>query len=149
MMEPRCRIVRHYKENLKKCSLEPLRPDPRLSFEKWKPGDEIHARGELLLEIDAPELTSQDAGLELLILDATWRYLPAMRNSLRGTVVARSLPRDVLTAYPRTARLSENPPEGLASIEALYAALRILGHRDDALLDAYYWRERFLDQWPI
>lgn len=138
------RLIRHYRENLKKCTLEPLRGDPRFEFVRWKPGAHHDAGGHTVLEIDAPVLTAADAGRPLLILDSTWRYLEPMRESLHGDFVTRSLPRAVGTAYPRVAKLGPNPEPGLASIEALYAALRILGTRDDALLDGYHWRAQFL-----
>ncbi len=138
------RIARHFRENLKKCSLQPLVGDDRFEFLKWRPGDAIESDGHILLEIDAPPLTQADAGHSILLLDSTWRYLPAMRRAVEGRFLARSLPRDLRTAYPRVARLSPNPPAGLASIEALYAALRILGCRDDALLASYHWRDQFL-----
>ena len=68
-----------------------------------------------------------------------------MRASVLGDCIPRSLPATLRTAYPRTARLSENPVRGLASIEALYAALRIVGTRDDTLLASYHWGAEFLD----
>ena len=138
------RLWRHYRENLKKCSLEPLVGDPRFRFERWRSGTTIDAQGCILLEIDAPVLERADAGHELVLLDSTWRYLGAMRASVTGPCIPRSLPPDLQTAYPRVARLGENPPRGLASIEALYAALRMLGHRDDELLANYHWRTAFL-----
>lgn len=141
---PLARIWRHHKERLKKCSLQPLVEDPRFDFTRWSPGTKIDASGGILLEIDAPPLGPEDAGHPLILLDSTWRYLPDMRASVHGRYLSRSLPRSVRTAYPRVAVLSENPEPGLASIEALYAALRILGQRDDDLLRNYHWRADFL-----
>ena len=137
-------LVRHWKENKKKCTLQPLLGDERFRFETWKRDREIEADGLLLLEPGAPELSPDDAGRTLLLLDSTWRFLPAMRASLRGVVVPRAIPTGVRTAYPRKAILSDEPDGGLASIEALYLALRLLGRRDDALLAGYHWRESFL-----
>lgn len=138
------RVLRHPKENRRKCSLEPLVGDPRFEFVRWHPSSAHDATGYTLLEIDAPVLTGADAGRPLLILDSTWRYLPKMRQALRGLFAPRSLPAALATAYPRVARLSRNPDAGLASIEAVYAALRILGQRDDTLLDSYRWKDDFL-----
>lgn len=137
-------LVRHWKENKRKCTLQPLVGDPRFRFETWKLDREIPAEGLLLLEPGAPELSPADAGRTILLLDSTWRFLPRMRASLRGNVVPRAIPSGVRTAYPRKAVLSEEPDGGLASIEALYLALRLLGRRDDQLLDAYHWRDAFL-----
>ncbi|MFT6109597.1 MAG: ribosome biogenesis protein Tsr3, partial [Planctomycetota bacterium] len=41
----------------------------------------------------------------------------------------------------------EDPSEGLASVEALYAALLLLGATDiEYLLDDYLWKKEFLDR---
>jgi pre-rRNA-processing protein TSR3 len=57
----------------------------------------------------------------------------------------RSLPPELQTAYPRKSKIFEDPQNGLASIEALHAALCMLGKRDDSLLDGYRWRKEWLD----
>ncbi|PIE24074.1 MAG: hypothetical protein CSA62_04510 [Planctomycetota bacterium] len=139
-------LVRHWKENKKKCTLQPLLGDPRFRFETWKREREIEAEGMLLLEPGAPELSPADKDRPILLLDSTWRFLPAMRESLRGSFISRAIPSQLRTAYPRKAVLSEEPDGGLASIEALYLALRLLGRRDDTLLASYHWRQAFLAQ---
>ena len=53
---------------------------------------------------------------------------------------------DVRTAYPRVSKVFDDPQQGLASIEALYLAKRLLGDDDASLLDGYHWREEFLRQ---
>lgn len=138
-------IVRHYKERKSKCSVQPLVEDDRFAFVKFVPELQVEATGFTLLAVDAPALSPDDAGRPLLILDSTWRYLPAMERAILGNPPARSLPRELETAYARTSKIEDDPDGGLASIEALYAALRILGHRDDALLDDYFWRDPFLE----
>ena len=40
----------------------------------------------------------------------------------------------------------EDPVEGLASVEALYVAKRLLGDDDPSLLDGYHWKDEFLAQ---
>lgn len=136
-------ILRHYKENPRKCSLQPLRYDPRFHFLNFALNRTIDATSFALLEIDAPPLTPADASRPLLILDSTWRHLPKMRNALIGDFTPRSLPQ-IPTANPRTSKITPDPPRGLASIEALYLALRILNQRDDSLLDSYHWKTTFL-----
>ncbi len=136
-------ILRHYKENPRKCSLQPLRYDPRFHFLKFALNRTIDATGFTLLEIDAPLLTPADASRPLLILDSTWRYLPKMRKALTGDFTPRSLPQ-IPTASPRISKITPDPPRSLASIEALYLALRILNQRDDSLLDSYHWKTTFL-----
>jgi pre-rRNA-processing protein TSR3 len=57
----------------------------------------------------------------------------------------RSVPPGVRTAYPRRSKLYQDPAGGLASVEALAAALHVLGLPPDAVLDGYRWREPFLE----
>ena len=65
-------------------------------------------------------------------------------HCLHGEGVRRTLPA-VATAYPRVSKIAEDPHGGLASVEALYFAKLLLGERDDSLLNAYYWRETFIE----
>ena len=37
-----------------------------------------------------------------------------------------------------------DPEAGLASIDALYVARRLLGDDDPSLLDGYHWKDQFL-----
>ena len=137
-------VLRHYKERKSKCSLQPLVDRSDIAFVEWEPEASLELGPHLLLELDAPELSREDAGLPLLLLDSTWRYLAPMRASVTGPIIPRALPKSLQTAYPRKSKLNNDPGAGLASIEALYAALRILGRRDDSLLSDYHWREEFL-----
>jgi pre-rRNA-processing protein TSR3 len=137
-------VIRHPKERIAKCSLRFLHDRPGFRFFKAREGFQFDGTGHLLLAIDAPPLTRADAGAPLLLLDSTWRYLPQLVAAVTGTPIRRSLPRTLVTAYPRVSRTFTDPPAGLASIEALYAALRILGHDDPTLLDGYHWRDAFL-----
>lgn len=142
---PRVTILRHYKERLAKCSLRGLEARGDFTFRTIRPGLSFDAGGHTLLTVEAPVLTPADAVRPLLLLDSTWRLLPQLEAALTGTPpVPRSLPRGLVTAYPRTSKISEDPAAGLASVEALYAALRLLGHDDPTLLDDYYWRDEFL-----
>lgn len=137
-------IVRHPKERRSKCSLEPLRGREDLLFTVWRPGARYDAGGYLLLEPGAPEIGPEDGNWPLLLLDSTWRRLPAMRATVGNPGRCRSLPAWLRTAYPRTSKIAEDPPTGLASVEALYAARRLQGRPVEGLLDRYYWREAFL-----
>jgi pre-rRNA-processing protein TSR3 len=136
-------VIRHRKERLAKCSLASLHGRPGFTFLRAQPGMRYDATGHVVLAVDAPPLTAADAGRPLLLLDSTWRWLPQLEACLTGEVVRRSLPA-VPTAYPRASRQFQDPPQGLASIEALYVALRILGDEDRTLLDGYHWKEQFL-----
>lgn len=137
-------VIRHHKERISKCSLRLLHDRKEMTFLKARPGFEFDATGFTLLAVDAPELTLADAGRPLLLLDSTWRWLPQLEACVRGTPVRRRVPATVRTAYPRQSRLFADPARGLASVEALYVARRILGDDDPSLLDGYHWRSEFL-----
>ena len=138
-------IIRHPRERLSKCSLTPLHGRPELTFRKAHPGFVLDATGYTLLAMDSPVLSVEDAGRPLLLLDSTWRLLPQLNACLTGEPVFRSLPEGIPTAYPRVSKVSKDPLGGLASVEALYLAKRLLGDDDPSLLDDYYWKDAFLN----
>jgi len=135
-------FVIHPRERRSKCSVEPLRNRPGFHFHQFPRPIDVDLTGYVRLGIGAPELTSGDADSGLLILDGTWRLAERMQPFYQH-VPARSLP-FTKTAYPRKSQLFDDPDQGLATIEALYVAYRILGRPLDGLLDHYYWREEFL-----
>ena len=45
---------------------------------------------------------------------------------------------------PRVSKVFDDPDRGLASIEALYVARRLLGDDDRDLLHGYHWKDEFL-----
>ncbi|HLQ38324.1 MAG TPA: hypothetical protein VK348_11005 [Planctomycetota bacterium] len=137
-------VIRHVKERLSKCSLRHLHGRPELLFLRAKPGFSFDATGFTLLVVDAPVLTPADAGRPLLLLDSTWRWLPQLAACVRGAPVPRSIPPGVRTAYPRSSKLWPDPERGLASVEALYVARRLLGDDDPSLLAGYHWQQEFL-----
>lgn len=137
-------IIRHHKERLSKCSLESLNGRPEIHFIKTSSNLKFDCTNFILLTINAPVLSPADANHPLLLLDSTWKLLPNLETCLVGTPIRRSLPKSFKTAYPRTSKLTKDPLNGLASIEALYIAKYILGQNDYSLLDAYYWKEAFL-----
>ena len=66
---------------------------------------------------DGEDLSQADRGIRLLLVDCTWRRLPKL-----------------VTAYPRRSKLTPDPEHGLASVEALYAAMALLdGPRPELL----------------
>ena len=87
----------------------------------------------------------------LLVLDGTWRWVEPMER-LAASIPVRSLP-PLETAYPRSSKVSENPDGGLATIEAIYAAYRLLGRDTTGLLDHYHWGVDFVERnallWPV
>ena len=136
-------VIRHPKERRSKCSLTPLEGREDITFYKAREGWSFDVSGFTVLGLGAPELSVEDCGRPLLLLDSTWRLLPQLEACLQGQGVRRTLP-PVPTAYPRVSKIAEDPHGGLASIEALYLAKRLLGERDDSLLAQYYWRAQFL-----
>lgn len=137
-------VIRHPKERIAKCSLRFLHERPEMTFLRARPGFRFDATGFTLLAVDAPALSVADAGRPLLLLDSTWRWLPQLMACVTGTPVLRSIPGTVRTAYPRVSKVFEDPAAGLASIEALYLARKLLGDDDPSLLDGYHWKDAFL-----
>lgn len=146
---PKTLILRHRKENLKKCSLRGLegREDCcflKYPFESLPPLDHYV----MLVMEGAPPLTLEDKNKGIFLLDSTWRYLPKMIAAVDKVafVEKRVLPGHFQTAYPRTQEDCEDPRRGLSSLEALYIAYKILGRSTEGLLDHYHWKDQFLNQ---
>ena len=137
-------IIRHHRERVSKCTLQPLINRPGMTFLKSQPNFSFDATGFILLSVNAPELTHKDSVHPLLILDSTWKLLAQLRATLQGTPIERSIPSYVKTAYPRSSKIFQDPYNGLASIEALYLALKILGREDISILSGYHWKKTFL-----
>ena len=137
-------VIRHPKERISKCSLRFLHDRPEMTFLKATKTFRFDATGFTVLAVDAPALSTADAGRPLLLLDSTWRWLPQLAQCLEGDPVRRSIPGEIVTAYPRVSRTYDDPTGGLASVEALYLARRLLGDTDESLLDGYHWKDEFL-----
>lgn len=135
-------IVIHPKERRSKCSVEPLRGRDDFVFWKYPERGESSLENYIQLGIGGEQLGEADRDAGLLVLDGTWRYADRMAADYTDVPV-RSLP-PLKTAYPRTSKIYEDPQEGLATIEAVYAALGILGRDTTGLLDQYRWGEEFL-----
>jgi rRNA small subunit aminocarboxypropyltransferase len=135
-------IVRHANENPKKCSILPLRGRPDLLFLNYPVRPRPPLEGYVRLAAEGPELSPADAGCGLLLLDGSWRWATEMARDF-ADVPPRSL-RNWKTAYPRSSKLGTDPDNGLASVEALFAAYHMLGRPTEGLLDHYRWAEEFL-----
>ncbi len=139
-------LLRLNKESPKKCSLTPLRQRQDLPV-RWihcAIGDDIDVGDVVLLHPDGEVLSPADQDRPLLLIDSSWRDLPRVLRGVRGDLRLRRLPSGLQTAYPRKSSTFDDPSNGLASIEALHAAVTLLGKRDDSLLDGYYWAEEYL-----
>ncbi len=135
-------ILRHRKENLKKCSLRGLEERADCRFFSYPCRTLPDLSRYVLLSLDAPPLSSEDAENGLLLIDGTWRYAAVMEKIIPLSLPRRSIPSGYLTAYPRC----QEDDRGLASVEALFIAYRILGRPADELLDHYYWKKAFLEK---
>ena len=139
-------VLRHCKENLKKCSLLGLESDPNFLFFTYPKQIPEGLKSTILLTIDAPLLTPEDAKFDLFLIDGTWRYAATMQEQVlkkNPKLILRTLP-PIHTAYPRKQTLCSDPERGLASIEALYLAHKLTNRPYEHLLDRYYWKEQFL-----
>lgn len=142
-MTPSTVIIVHPKERRAKCTVARLRGDPRFAFYK-SPRRPADLSNYVRLGLDGPPLSEADADCGLLILDGTWRWVEGMTRHV-AEVPVRSLP-PLTTAYPRISKTFDDPAQGLATIEAVYAALAILQRDATGLLDEYPWGEEFLRQ---
>lgn len=142
-------ILRHRKENLKKCSLRGLEDRKDFLFFTYPKHPPPSLSNYILLTIDAPVLSKEDASYGLFLIDGTWKYAGVMESSLTEKPIRRSLPPSLVTAYPRKQTFCTDPEKGLASIEALYAAYKITGRSTEGLFDRYYWKEAFMQKNPF
>ncbi len=139
---PRTLIVRHRKENPKKCTVLPLRGRPDVELVPYPVRQRPPLDGYVRLAADGPPLSDADAACGLLLLDGSWRWASAMTRDFVD-VPPRSL-HGWRTAYPRVSKLGTDPDNGLASVEALVVAYHLLGRSTEGLLDHYRWAEEFL-----
>jgi pre-rRNA-processing protein TSR3 len=135
-------IIRNPRENPRKCSILPLKGRPGLVFVEYPVKRPLALDGYVRLCADGPELSVDDRDRGLLLLDGSWRWAAVMdRDFLEAP--PRSL-HGYRTAYPRRSKQGTDPGNGLASVEALFLAHRILGRPTAGLLDHYRWADQFL-----
>lgn len=143
-------VLRHHRENLKKCSLRGLEGRSDFSFLKYPSAQIPDLSNYVLLAIDGEPLSAEDSGFGLFLLDATWRYTIKMRAFVEKTagqsIKTRSIPGNFRTAYPRYQTECSDPEAGLASIEALYVAYKMTGRDPSGLLDNYHWKNEFFEK---
>lgn len=137
-------VVVHRKERREKCSVEPLRGRADFRFARFEPNQAISSDGYVRLATSGPPLSGADRNRGLLILDATWRLAASMERAF-ATTPTRALPAWE-TAYPRVSKVTRDPENGLATVEAIYVAYLILGRDASGLLDEYPWRDDFLSR---
>lgn len=137
-------ILRHRKENLKKCSLKGLERRSDIAFYTYPNFHLPQKKDYYLLSFEGKELSKKDDKKGLYLIDGTWKLAEKMTKTLPFTPETRSLPSHFTTAYPRRQTGCTNPSRGLASVEALFIAYLILGHNTDGILDNYPFKKDFL-----
>jgi len=140
-------ILRDPRESQKKCSLTPLRGEPGVRFVNYHRDRRVDGARRILLHPDGEELSPLDAGPGLLLIDCSWRRLPSLLRTVDGEPLRRRLP-ELVTAYPRKSSTFDDPDVGLASIEALFAAVYLLAGPRPELLAGYRWADEFLERNP-
>ena len=136
-------IVRHPRENPRKCSVFPLRGRSDMVFLNYPVKDRLPLEDYIRLAADGPPLSVADADMGILLLDGSWRWAGSMTRDFID-VPPRSL-HGWRTAYPRVSKLGTDPDNGLASIEALFLAYHILDRSSVGLLAHYRWAAQFLE----
>jgi pre-rRNA-processing protein TSR3 len=136
-------IVHDPREPSRKCSITPLRGLPGIRFVPLRGNKRVDAGRRIWLHPDGDELGPADQGIGLLLIDCTWRRVPSLARRIDGELMSRRLP-PLVTAYPRRSKLVPDPEDGLASVEALYAATAVLGDPRPELLAGYRWAAEFL-----
>jgi len=136
-------ILHDPREPAKKCSLTPLRGMDGVRFIPMSGERRFDVGRRLWLHPDGDELGTADRGTGLLLIDCTWRRLAKLSRRVDGELIRRRLP-NLVTAYPRRSKVAPDPEHGLASVEALYAAIAILDGPRPELLAQYRWAPDFL-----
>jgi pre-rRNA-processing protein TSR3 len=134
-------IIMHPKERVRKCTVAWLKGDLRFNFFRGprRPAD---LSGYVRLAMEGPILSEADAECGLLVLDGTWKLVDRLAPAV-DEVPTRRLP-PLQTAYPRASKVRVDPDGGLATIEAVYAALRLMRRDVTGLLSRYHWADEFL-----
>jgi pre-rRNA-processing protein TSR3 len=135
-------ILRDPRESAKKCSLTPLRGMRGIRFVSYDRDRRVAVGTRVLLDPNGAEIGPADAGAPLLLIDCSWRRVGDLRAVVDGDLRPRRLP-PLVTAYPRRSKTFDDPRSGLASVEALYAALVLLGDPRPELLAGYRWAAEF------
>ena len=135
-------IIVHPAENPKKCTIQHLRGYPGVVFQRFSQEKTFHFPNAFILGVDGPALSRRDNAMDMVVLDGTWRYAAQMIGAF-STLPVRSI-QGWRTAYPRVSKIYQDPDDGLATIEAIYAAFMIMGKDPQGLLDHYYWKDAFL-----
>jgi pre-rRNA-processing protein TSR3 len=144
-------ILRDHRENRKKCTLTPLEGREGFTFVRLGPEESFLLDSGLILDVEGAPLRAEDRELvreaPIVVVDGSWaragKVLARLRMRSGALLERRSIP-GIVTAYPRRSKLFQDPPAGLASIEAIYAVSAILLEPRPDLLRDYHWAAEFL-----
>ncbi len=140
-------ILRDPRESAKKCSLTPLHGLAGVTFVTYRADRRVAAGARILLHPEGELLSPADRGRGLFLVDCAWRKVDQLLATVDGDPPRRRLP-PLASAYPRKSKVFEDPAQGLASVEALYAALALLGEPAPELFAEYRWADEFLRRNP-
>lgn len=130
---------------MKKCSLRGLESRSDMEFLTYPKHHLPEKENYVILSFDGPELSKEDAACGLYLIDGTWKLAEKMEQTLPFTPIKRSLPKHFKTAYPRRQTGCADPEAGLATIEALFIAYKILDRPTHDLLSHYHFGQKFLE----
>lgn len=135
-------------ERPQKCSILPLEGREDFHIRRFDRGRPIAAlQAELLLHIDGESLDKIDVrGVQsIACVDCHWRRCSSIVRMIEAPLPRLvRIPPGFKTAYPRRNKHEQDPPEGLATIEAVFIAAAFCGIWDPSLLARYHWRVEFL-----
>jgi pre-rRNA-processing protein TSR3 len=137
-------ILRHKKENLKKCSLKGLEKNNNFIFYTYPKDKIIDLSNYFLLHMDGDQVSEKDQDKGIFLIDSTWKYLEKILKTVPENIERRSIPKNFKTAYPRKQTFCSDPDFGLASIEALYITYKLMNKDTKGILDNYYFKDEFL-----
>jgi rRNA small subunit aminocarboxypropyltransferase len=140
-------IIRHRKENLKKCSLSGLEKRADMLFFSYPLKKPLPTLSNyILLSFDGPKLSDADIDKGIILIDGTWKYAATMQSEIidLNDIPHRSIP-NYKTAYPRKQTHCPYPEIGLSSIEALFITYQILKRDSYDLLEKYHFKNKFID----
>jgi len=146
MMKP-IKIIRYSRVNKKQCSLTALEGRSDLEFHNEKAIGKADFNGCMLLHPDGVELSEADKEKEIILVDAHWKKALKIVAQLEENynLEQRGIT-GFSTAFPRTNGLKGDPVNGLRSCECLWVVKKLLGERDDSLLEDYYFKKEFLEK---
>lgn len=146
LMKP-IKIIRYSRVDKKQCSLTALEGRADLKFHNEKAIGKVDFNGCVLLHPDGVELSEADKDKSIILVDAHWKKAMKIVTQLEENYeLERRGITGFSTAFPRTKGLKGDPVNGLRSCECLWVVKKLLGERDDSLLENYYFREEFFER---